>query len=318
MKLDKNSRVLITGCGGMLGEAVYSQFTRLCSVLATDIDVNEPWLSYLDVRDIYAVLKKAEEFKPHLIINLAALTDVELCENNPDEAYLTNSLGQENMCLVAQQLDVPLVYISTAGVFDGKHEFYNDFDLPNPISIYGKSKYYGEFITQRMLKKYFIFRPGWMMGGGIKKDKKFINKIFKQIQNGRKELFVVNDKLGTPTYTFDFANNMFKIIETDFYGLYNMVCTGSGSRYDVAVEFIKCLKLEGKIKVTAVSSDYFKNEYFAPRPASEKLLDLKLRKRGLLFMRGWKICLFDYSKVFIKELINEKIGEVEYANKRRK
>lgn len=304
MLLNKKTKVLITGCGGMLGEAVYEHFNKFCSVLATDIDVNESWLSYLDVRDLKAVLKTVSEFKPDLLINLAALTDLEFCEINPDEAWVTNALGQENICLAAMKQGITTVYISTAGIFDGKKEFYNDFDTPNPISMYGKSKYYGEIITQRLLNRYFIFRAGWMMGGGIKKDKKFINKVFKQIKSGKKELFVIDDKLGTPTYTVDFANSLFKVVETDYYGLYNMVCTGDASRYEVVSEFLKCLRLQDKIKINIVSSDYFKDEYFAPRPASEKLVDLKLLKRGLLNMRNWKECLAEYSAVFLKELKN--------------
>lgn len=295
-------RVLIFGCGGMLGESVYKRFSKDCEVMATDIDVNEPWLEYLDVRDLPAVSKITEKFKPDLIINLAALTDLEFCELNPKEAWSTNALGQENICSVAKPLNATVVYISTAGIFDGKKEFYDDFDIPNPINAYGKSKYHGEVITPKLIEKHFIFRAGWMMGGGLKKDKKFINKIFKQIESGKKELFVIDDKLGTPTYTVDFASQMFRVMETDWYGLYNMVCTGDASRYDVAEEFLKCLHLQDKIKLTVVSSDYFKKEYFAPRPYSEKLINVKLNKLGLGQMRDWKVCLAGYSKIFLKEL----------------
>ena len=130
--------------------------------------------------------------------------------------------------------------------------------------------------------------------GGGEKDKKFINKIFKQILDGKKELFVVEDKLGTPTYTVNFAESMFEIVQTELYGLYNMVCEGSCSRYDVAVEFIRLLGLENEISIKTVDSDYFKGEYFAPRPYSEKLLNLKLSSRGINFMKNWKECLWDY------------------------
>jgi len=295
-------RALIFGCGGMLGEAVYRRFSRDWQVLATDIDVNEPWLEYLDVRDLPSVVKTAERFKLDLIINLAALTDLEFCELNPKEAWATNAVGQENVCKAAKALNATVVYISTAGIFDGKKEFYNDFDTPNPINVYGKSKHHGEIITPKFIEKHYIFRAGWMMGGGPRKDKKFINKIFKQIISGKKELFVIEDKLGTPTYTFDFADQMLKVLGADGYGLYNMVCTGDASRYDVAKEFLKCLHLEDKIKLTVVSSDYYKKEYFAPRPYSEKLVDAKLTQKGLLSMRSWQECLREYSEVFLKEL----------------
>ena len=137
-----------------------------------------------------------------------------------------------------------------------------------------------------------------MMGGGYEKDKKFINKIFKQILDGRKELFVVEDKLGTPTYTVNFAESMFEIVQTELYGLYNMVCEGSCSRYDVAVEFIKLLGLEKEINIKIVKSDYFRNEYFAPRPHSEKLINLKLSSRGVSYMKDWRTCLEDYAESF--------------------
>lgn len=91
--------------------------------------------------------------------------------------------------MAAQALNAAVVYISTAGIFDGKKEFYDDFDIPNPINVYGKSKYHGEVITPKLAEKHFVFRAGWMMGGGPRKDKKFINKIFKQLQSGKKELF---------------------------------------------------------------------------------------------------------------------------------
>jgi len=298
MKSFENMRVFIAGCGGMLGKAVYERFSPYYQVLATDIDVNEPWLEYGDVIDFQEISEKASKFGPDLIINLAALTDLEYCEKNPEITWKTNALGAENMALISKRLDATHIYISTAGIFDGKQEYYNDFDQPNPISIYAKSKYYGEMVAEKMLDNYFIFRAGWMMGGGIEKDKKFINKIFKKILDGKKGLFVVDDKLGTPTYTVNFAEAMFEIVQTELFGLYNMVCEGSCSRYEVALEFIKLLGLEKKINVKIVDSGYFANEYFAPRPYSEKLLNLKLSARGINYMKDWKECLSDYVEAF--------------------
>ena len=298
MMISKDKKVFITGCGGMLGKAVYERFSPHCQVLATDIDRNEPWLENGDVRKFEEILEKASKFGPDLIINLAALTDLEYCEENPENTWKTNALGAENMALISKRLDATHIYISTAGIFDGKQESYNDFDQPKPMSIYAKSKYYGEVIIEKMLDNYFIFRAGWMMGGGYEKDKKFINKIFKQILDGKKELFVVDDKLGTPTYTVNFAEAMFEIVQTELFGLYNMVCEGSCSRYDVASEFIKLLGLESEISIDIVDSDYFKDEYFAPRPYSERLLNLKLSARGINYMKDWKECLSDYVETF--------------------
>jgi len=300
MKTFQDKKVFIVGCGGMLGKAVYEKFAPVCHVLATDIDLNESWLEYGDVIDFQKISEKALNFEPDLIINLAALTDLEYCEKNPEITWKTNALGAENMALISKKLNATHVYISTAGIFDGRQEYYNDFEQPYPMSVYAKAKYYGETVVERILDNYFIFRAGWMMGGGVEKDKKFINRIFKQITDGRKELSVVEDKLGTPTYTVNFAESMFEIVQTELYGLYNMVCEGSCSRYDVALEFIRLLGLEKEIDIKIVDSDFFKNEYFAPRPYSEKLLNLKLSSRGINFMKNWKECLEDYAEHFKK------------------
>ena len=302
-----DKRILITGCGGMLGDALFpiikSNFTH---VLATDIDVNTNWLEKLDVRDNNQCQKIMSSFSPDIVFHLAALTDLEFCEKKPQEAYATNTLGTENMAMVTEHSESIFVYISTAGIFDGKKEFYNDFDLPNPINIYGKSKYNGELYVQKHVSKYYIFRAGWMMGAGPNKDKKFINKIYKQIKKGQKEIFIVDDKIGSPTYTVDFSKSMLNVIKSGLFGLYNQVCKGNCSRFDVANAFVKFLNVQDKVKITKVKSDYFKNEYFSPRPNSERLINLKLRQKNMDIMRDWHDCLKEYSDVFKKDL-NEKI-----------
>lgn len=298
MQFDRATKVYIAGCGGMLGAAVYARFHAISTVEASDIDVNEPWLRYGDVRDYRDIRAQIVAFRPDVIINLAALTDLEYCEQNTDNAWLTNALGAENLGLVANELGVPYVYISTAGIFDGAQEFYTDFDAPNPLGYYAKSKAYGEAWVCRTVPKHFVFRAGWMMGGGPRKDKKFINKIHRQIRAGATTLHVVSDKLGTPTYTVDFAGGIQTLLESEQYGLYNQVCGGSGSRLDVAREFVRLLGLESTVSVVEVDSDYFRTEYFAPRPASEKLVNLKLDRRGLNVMRDWRVCLAEYAPAF--------------------
>ena len=302
MKFEKDTRVYIAGCGGMLGRAVYEYFNERTTVKATDIDLNIHWLSYADVRDYGSINDSINEFNPDFILNLAALTDLEYCELNQENAWLTNALGAENIALIASRLDVPLVYISTAGIVDGSQEIYNDFGTHSPLSVYGKSKYAGESAVQTMVRQHFVFRAGWMMGGGPAVDKKFINKIYKQIKAGAKTLFVVDDKLGTPTYTKSFAKAIYAVAETDLYGVYNQVCSGSGSRYDVAEEFVRLLGLENRIKMDKVGSDKFEEEYFAPRPKSEKLVNLKLRARGIDFMPYWKEALAEYVEEFKADL----------------
>jgi len=299
--MTKNSedRVLITGCGGMLGAAAYEIFSSSYdNVLATDIDLNTPWLEKLDVREFDECREVVSNYNPTVILHLAALTDLEYCEQNQENSWLTNALGTENMGLLATKTDATFVYISTAGIMDGKQDYYTDFDDANPLSHYAKGKYYGEIYVKTRIPKFYVFRPGWMMGGGPKKDKKFVNKIYKQITAGQKELFVVNDKLGTPTFTKDFAGSINKVIQTGWYGLYNQVCGGDCSRYDVAVEFVKHLGLENDVKVTQVDSDYFKTDYFAPRPYSEMLVNTKLNARGINHMRDWKVCLEEYAQEY--------------------
>ena len=117
-----------------------------------------------------------------------------------------------------------------------------------------------------------------------------------QLKDGKRELFIVNDKLGTPTYTHDFTQNVKLLIEREFWGLYNMVCSGVTGRYEVTLELIKVLKRENEIKITPVQSDYWKKEYFAQRPPSERLINKKLDLRGLNIMRDWRVCLAEYIK----------------------
>ena len=287
-------RIYIAGCGGMLGEAFYQQFKNEYEIKCTDIDLNEPWLSNLDFRDFENYRKDVIDFKPDYLFHLGAFTDLEYCETHVDETYTTNTLSVENACYIANELNIPLLYISTAGIFDGAKDLYDDWDLPNPLGHYARSKYAGELFVQANVKKHFICRAGWMMGGGTKKDKKFIQKIMAQIKTGKKELFIVDDKDGTPTYTHDFAKNVKALLKDEFWGLYNMVCGGQTSRFDVTKELISLLKLDDQVKITPVHSDYFAKTYFAERPACERLINKKLELRNLNIMQDWKIALKEY------------------------
>ena len=132
------------------------------------------------------------------------------------------------------------------------------------------------------------------MGAGPKKDKKFIQKLMKQLKNGNKELFIVNDKDGTPTYTHDFALTVKELIQKELWGLYNCVCGGQTSRLEVAEELIRLLGKDNEIKITSVSSEHFKHVYYAERPASERLITKKLDLRGVNKMQDWKIALKKY------------------------
>lgn len=287
-------KIYIAGCGGMLGEAFYTQFKDDYDIKCTDKDVNESWLSYLDFRDFDAYKKDVMSFKPDYLFHLGAYTDLEFCEQNVDDTYDTNTLSVENAVYIANELDIPLLYISTAGIFDGKKPLYDDWDLPNPLGVYARSKYMGERFVCENAKRFLVCRAGWMMGSGPKKDKKFIQKLMKQLKDGKKELFIVNDKDGTPTYTHDFAKNVKVLIQKEYWGLYNMVCGGQTSRLEVTEELLSILGLKDKIKINVVSSDYFKDIYFADRPPCERLDNKKLKIRGINLMQDWKVALKEY------------------------
>jgi dTDP-4-dehydrorhamnose reductase len=289
-------KIYMSGCGGMLGDAFYNVFKESYELKCTDIDINEDWLEYLDFRDLDEYSKSVDSFKPDYLFHIGAYTDLEYCEENVNDTYTTNTISVENAVYIANKLNIPILYISTAGIFDGSKDIYDDWDQPNPLCHYARSKYAGEKFVIQQAKFPIVLRAGWMMGGGPKKDKKFVSKILKQIKDGQNILNIVDDKLGTPTYTFDFAENAKVIIENQIWGLYNLVCQGTTGRYEVAQEIISILNLDSKIKLNKVNSNYFKEEYYAPRPPSERLINKKLQLRGLDQMRDWRVCLEEYLK----------------------
>jgi dTDP-4-dehydrorhamnose reductase len=296
-------KIFIAGCGGMLGDAFYHTFKEDYSIMCTDKDVNAEWLSFLDFRNLVSYRKQVREFAPDYLFHLGAYTDLEFCEKHPEDTYFTNTMSVENAVYIANELNIPLLYISTAGIFDGQRECYDDWDTPNPLGIYARSKYMGERFVVEHAKRYLVCRAGWMMGAGRQKDKKFIQKIMKQLKDGKKELFIVDDKDGTPTYTYDFANNVKALLEKEYWGLYNMVCGGQTSRYEVAAELLKLLGLDHTVKITHVSSDYFKDVYFAERPPCERLINRKLNIRAMNLMRDWRIALKEYVDNYYKDYL---------------
>lgn len=288
---------LVTGANGMLG-------STLCPVLAkhgykvmpTDINTENSGMEFLDVRDFTQVKSLISQKKPDIIFHLAAETDVDKCEVEVDHAFMTNTYGTENIALACQEYNIPMVYISTCGVFDGKKTVpYNEFDTPNPISIYTKSKFEGEKIVEILLKKYFIFRAGWMMGGG-KKDKKFIAKIVELIKT-KNILTVVNDKRGCPTFTKDFSEGIIKVIGAGQYGLYHVTNKGSATRYDIACKIIEYLGRDD-ITVKPISSQEFPLP--APRPDSEVVDNHKIELLNI-HVRPWEEALKDYLKELIEQ-----------------
>ena len=277
-------KIYMSGVGGMLGEAFFKQFKNDYNLKCTDIDLNEDWLTYLDFRDENAYRKEVTDYDPDYLFHIGALIDLEYCDLHEREAYESNTKSVEYAVKIANDLKIPLIYVSTAGIFRGEKDVYDETDKPEPLGHYGRSKYLGEVYIQENSFKYIICRAGWMMGGGEKKDKKFIQKMIKQILDGNKTLKVVNDKLGTPTYTQDFAKNV----------------TG---RYEVCKELVRLLGLEGIVNIQEVTSDYFAEEYFSKRPPSERLINKRLNDLGLNIMQNWEVALKEYLVDYYPELV---------------
>ena len=297
------NKVYIAGCGGMLGDAFYKIFSKKFTVKCSDKEVNEKWIDKLDFTNFEEYETEVINFNSDLLIHLGAMTDLEECESNPEETYLNNLKSVEKGVFISKKLNIPFVFISTAGIFDGKKDTYEDEDLPNPISHYGNSKYLAEKFIEKNTNNYLICRAGWMMGGGSKKDKKFVNKIINQLKSGKTCLNIVNDKNGTPTYTHDFANQILLLIENNIRGKFNVVCEGLASRLEVTFEILKFFNLEKKIKINQVNSDFFKNQYHTKRPFSERLINKKLDILSLNIMRNWKICLNEYLENEYKSIL---------------
>ena len=197
-------KVLVTGAKGMLG-------SDLCPILRQrDYEVIVTDIDEMDVRDCESVRSTVRELQPDWVIHLAAMTDVDACEREPDASYLSNTIATQNVALACQEMDVLMTYVSTISVFDGISAVpYTEFDTPNPQSWYSRSKYQGELIVEKLLNRYYIVRAGWMFGGGPE-DKKFVAKIM-ELAMQRDTLTVVDDKFGSPTYTYDIATGIAKI-----------------------------------------------------------------------------------------------------------
>ena len=288
-------KVLVTGAAGMLCAALVPVLRKAgYDVYPTDIVTEEKGIGFLDVRETKEVITEIARLRPRYVIHAAAKTDVELCEKEVDDAYLTNAVGTQNVALGCQKTGSQMVYISTAGVFDGKKAApYTEFDEPNPLNVYGETKLAGERFVQGTLQKYFILRTTWMFGGGLVKDKKFVGKILRQLQDGRRRIHAVTDKSGTPTYTVDLSTRLCEMLKTAYYGLYHVVCEGKATRFDVAQQILLSLG-RNDVKLIQVKSGYFSKEYFAPRAESEMLSNYLLTLRLMNPMRHWRVALEEY------------------------
>jgi dTDP-4-dehydrorhamnose reductase len=281
----------------MLGNAIYPYFKQRCSaVLATDIQIEpdeQGWLSYLDARDEAQMRRAFAEFKPDLVLHLAALVDVEQCEVRPHDAAVSNATTAKIAADLAAESGATIVYISTGGVFDGTNEgYYTEADKPNPIMVYGATKLDGEVHVRTAGGPHYVIRPGWMVGGGQRNDHKFVYMILDQLTKGARTIYGVTDKFGTPTYTHDFAMNLFALLERKAFGTYHMVCKGTGTRFDVAKEIVDICGYDAEVK--PVDSSFFSERFFVPRPRSEMLYNQALANLNINLMRDWRVALREY------------------------
>jgi dTDP-4-dehydrorhamnose reductase len=297
-------KALVTGAAGMLGSGLVPALAAAGhEVVATDIDLSDPtpWgpsgprLGELDVRKAGSVADAVHDLRPDLICHLAAETDLEYSDANEEHAFATNTVGTKFVALAARRAMVPMVYISTAGVFDGvKDGPYHEWDDPRPLNVYGKSKYEGELLVERIVNEHYIIRAGWMVGGGPGKDHKFVAKIIDQIRAGATTIRAVGDKFGTPTYVPDFARCFLGLLETGSFGRYHMVCEGWASRYDVAEHILDVLGLGNQVELVEVALSFFADTYPSVRPRSEIMRNLHLDLQGLNTMRPWREALTEY------------------------
>jgi dTDP-4-dehydrorhamnose reductase len=250
----------------------------------------------LDITDSERTYTTITKINPDIVIHSAAYTDVDGSETNRDLAFRVNALGTRNIALACQKFDTELLYIGTDFVFDGeKVEPYVEFDRPNPQNIYAKSKYWGELYVNSLLNRFYIVRTSWLFG---KNGKNFVNTIL-NLAKEKKEIEVVNDQTGSPTYTKDLARAIVQLIGAerensspgaDLYGIWHITNSGQCSWYEFAREI-----LQGPgVLVKPITSEKLKRQ--ARRPKFSVLDNYVWRLQGWEPLRDWKEALKDYLK----------------------
>lgn len=272
-------RVIITGAKGQLGNDLAKAFAGEELSLW---DIQE-----LDITDFAAVSREIGKVKPHLIINSAAYTNVDGCESEMETAFKINAVGTQNLAIAARANGSDIVYVSTDFVFDGDtSDPYTEFDDPNPLSVYGRSKLAGERYVTSLTNRHYIVRTAWLYGHG---GNNFVKTIIK-LARERDQLRIVNDQIGSPTYSLDLAYKIAEISRSGGYGIYHATNSGSCSWYDFTLEI---LRHDGsQTPVVPIASSELNRP--APRPAFSELRNLSLELRGLTPMRPWQEALADY------------------------
>jgi len=274
-------RILVTGARGMLGTDLVEQLSGKHQVIGVDVED-------FDITDVRQVEENVLDFNPELVIHSAAYTNVDGCETNVEQAYRVNAVGSQNMALACQKIDIPMLYIGTDFIFDGsKTTPYLEWDHPNPLSVYGSSKYAGEYFVSHLLQKYYIVRIAWLYG---EHGNNFVKTILR-LAAERDKLQVVDDQVGSPTYTRDVALGISKLVRSDNYGVYHMVNKGSVSWYGFAKKILELSGVQG-VEVEPITSD--KLDRPARRPAYSVLRNFALELTIGDPMRNWEDALEEF------------------------
>ena len=276
----------MTGAGGMVGSYVERVFGGW-ELSLTDI---VPGAVVVDVTDAVAVRTAIAQVRPDVVLHLAAATDVDRCEREPEWAHRSNAAGTEHVARACRETGATLVYISTGSVFPGdKPAPYVETDEPGPVNAYARAKLAGERAVAALLSRFYIVRAGWMLGGGAR-DTKFVGKMAELIAAGRTPLRAVHDTCGTPTYARDLLAAIAGLLETGAYGVYHAGNAGWCTRYDMALAIREALG-RPEVVIEAVDSSVFPLP--APRPRSEAIECRALARLGLA-PRPWREALHEY------------------------
>lgn len=292
MSLNSRTKILLTGASGMLGTTIRSRLTPYYSLVSTSrIANNDEHILACDLGDQESLNDVLNTVKPHLIFHCGALTNLEYCEKNPEEAYTINVTSTETITNWSKRQHIPLVFISTAGIFNGQQEWYKEDDIARPLTVYGKTKLQAEEVVSSYEYSY-IFRASWMIGGGPQVDKKIVGRMMKQLDDGVKELIAVNDIKGTVTYTEDLLTTMIAVLHEKAYGLYHVASEDFVTRYDITKMIVEFFDLP--LEVRPVPSSYFSHQFFVERPKSECLISTKLKNMNLFRHRSVRDVMKEY------------------------
>ncbi|MHA7093094.1 dTDP-4-dehydrorhamnose reductase [Priestia megaterium] len=276
-----SQKVLITGANGQLGKELVELFTK------KGFEVYGFGRDKMDITNQAQVQEVISTLKPNIVLHSAAHTQVDLAESEPEQAFSINAYGTRNVAVAAEAVGAKLVYVSTDYVFDGKtDETYNEFSPTSPLGVYGKSKLAGEQFVRDFHSKFFIVRTSWVYG---KYGNNFV-KTMLQLGEEKKEISVVSDQIGCPTYTLDLANSILEFVGTERYGLYHVSNSGSCSWYEFAQAIFEYKKIE--INVNPCKTSEFPRP--AKRPAYSVLTSMALKLNHFESKRNWREALIDF------------------------